>query len=65
MGLWLKTPIGVLKKRTDQRHYDASDADVQVLQIRLLKAPGFLDWVHVAVSGSLAQTIKFVSLAIA
>jgi predicted kinase len=61
-GLWLEAPIDVLKKRIDQRHDDASDADVPVLQ--LLKAPGFLDWVHVDASGSLAETIDIVSLAI-
>lgn len=57
-GLWLEAPTPVLKARINQRHNDASDADVQVLQKQLLKATGFLKWRHVDASGSLAQTIN-------
>ena len=51
----------MLKKRINQRHDDASDADVQVLQKQLHKATGFLKWVHVDASGSLTQTIDIVA----
>lgn len=60
-GLWLEAPIAILKKRINQRHDDASDADVQVLQKQLLKATGFLKWVHIDASGSLTQTIDIVA----
>jgi len=56
-GLWLEAPIATLKNRISQRHDDASDADVQVLQKQLSTATGFLTWTHVDASGSLAQTI--------
>jgi len=60
-GLWLEAPFDILKERINQRQADASDADAWVLKNQMLKATGFLKWVHVDASGSLTQTIKNVT----
>ncbi|MFT7210611.1 MAG: putative kinase [Granulosicoccus sp.] len=55
--MWLETSIEVLKQRINQRHGNASNATLQVLQKQVLKTENRLNSVHVDASGSMGQTI--------
>jgi aminoglycoside phosphotransferase family enzyme/predicted kinase len=44
MGIWMQTPVEVMRERIEGRTGDASDADAQVLEQQLQRDPGPIGW---------------------
>lgn len=56
-GLWLEAKPAQMKARVAQRHDDASDADIAIVEKQMLRGTGEVGWHHIDAGGGPADTL--------
>jgi uncharacterized protein len=56
-GLWLEAPASLLIARSEQRHFDASDADATVIREQLARDAGAIAWHRIDASRALDEVL--------
>jgi uncharacterized protein len=59
-GFWLEARPAQMKARVAQRHNDASDADIAVVEKQLLSGTGEVSWHRMDAGGTTAETLAHV-----